>query len=150
MRLYLDSTALIKRSVEEPESEALEAALDEHVRAGDTLVSSVLAWVEISRALRALLDGDRPDEEITEAIAVALSGIAERSITGEVIGLARRVLPPRLRTLDAIHLASAMLLDVDAVVSYDDLLTEACTRNGLATLSPGTHPRPRVSMRRRP
>jgi uncharacterized protein len=137
LRLYLDSSALIKRSVEEPESEALEAALDEHVRAGDTLVSSVLAWVEISRALRGLLHGDPPDEEITEAIAVALSGIAERSITGDVVGLARRVPPPRLRTLDALHLASAMLLDVDAVVSYDDRLTEACRRNGLATLSPG-------------
>jgi predicted nucleic acid-binding protein len=149
MRLYLDSSALIKRSVDEAESEALEAALDEHVRAGDTFVSSALASVEISRALRALLDGDRPDEEISDAIAVALSGVAERSITRDVIGLARGIPPPRLRTLDAIHLASAMLLDVDVIVSYNDRLTEACRQNGLATLSPGGQPLPRVSKRRR-
>lgn len=149
MRLYVDSSALIKRSIEEPESEALEAALDEHVRAGDSLVSSALAWVEISRALTALLHGNRPNLEITEAIAVTLSGVAERRITGDVIGLARRISPPRLRTLDAIHLASAILLDVDAIFSYDDRLTEACRLSGLATLSPGRRPHPRVSNRRR-
>ena len=108
----------------------------------DSLVSSALAWVEISRALTALLHGNRPNLEITEAIAVTLSGVAERRITGDVIGLARRISPPRLRTLDAIHLASAILLDVDAIFSYDDRLTEACRLSGLATLSPGRRPHP--------
>jgi uncharacterized protein len=42
-----------------------------------------------------------------------------------------------LRSLDAIHLATAILLDVDEVLAYDERLIEACRHNGLITVSPG-------------
>ncbi len=138
MRVYFDSSALIKRSVQEPESDAVEAAFDRYVAADAVIISSSLAWVEVSRALRTRLDsGSYGEDEIHDAVEGALAGVAERLITGEVIGLARRVAPPLLRTLDAIHLATAIMLDVDVVVVYDDRLIDACRSNGLATAMPG-------------
>ena len=138
MRVYFDSSALIKRSVQEAESDAVEAAFDRYVAEDAVIISSSLAWVEVSRALRTRLDsGLYGEDEILEAVEGALAGVAERLITGEVIGLARRVAPPLLRTLDAIHLATAIMLDVDEVVVYDDRLIDACRSNGLTTAMPG-------------
>lgn len=134
MKVYVDSSALIKRAVADAESEALEHVLERHVEAEDALVSSTLAWIEISRALRARLDGERQGV-VAEAIEDALAGIAERAITPDVVSLARRI-ENVLRSLDAIHLATAVLLDVDAVVTYDDRLAMAAGHNGLAVSAP--------------
>jgi predicted nucleic acid-binding protein len=135
VKVYVDSSALIKRAVVEAESEAVEEALAQHVDAEDALVSSTLAWIEISRALRARLDGEDHDV-VTEAIDDALSGIAERPITADVVSLARRIEPNVLRSLDAIHLATAVLLDADTVLTYDDRLAEAARHNGLTVSEP--------------
>jgi predicted nucleic acid-binding protein len=135
VKVYVDSSALIKRAVVEAESEAVEEALAQHVDAEDALVSSTLAWIEISRALRARLDGEDHDV-VTEAIDDALSGIAERPITADVVSLARRIEPNVLRSLDAIHLATAVLLDADTVLTYDDRLSEAARQNGLTVSAP--------------
>jgi predicted nucleic acid-binding protein len=135
MKVYVDSSALIKRAVAEAESETLEQVLERHVEAADALVSSTLAWIEISRALRARLDGQGQDV-FTEAIGDALAGVAERAITPDVVSLARRIEPNVLRSLDAIHLATAVLLDVDAVLTYDERLAMAARHNGLAVSAP--------------
>ncbi len=66
-----------------------------------------------------------------------LSGVAERPVTADIISLARRTSPPRLRTLDAIHLATAIVLDVDEAVVYDERLIQVWRRNGLTTVTPG-------------
>lgn len=136
MKVYVDSSALIKRAVAEAESETLEQVLERHVEAADALVSSTLAWIEISRALRARLDGEDHDV-VTEAIDDALAGVAERAITPDVASLARRIEPNVLRSLDAIHLATAVLLDVDAVLTYDERLAMAARHIGLAVSAPG-------------
>jgi len=135
MKVYVDSSALIKRAVAEAESETLEHVLERHVDAADALVSSTLAWIEISRVLRARLDGES-HEVVNEAIDDALAGIAERPITPDVVSLARRIEPNVLRTLDTIHLATAVLLDVDAVLTYDERLALAARHNGLAVSAP--------------
>lgn len=138
MRVYFDSSALIKRSVQEAESDAVEAAFDRYVAEDAVIISSSLAWVEVSRALRTRLDGGSyGEDEIHDAVEGALAGVAERLVTREVIGLARRVAPPLLRTLDAIHLATAIVLDVDEIVVYDGRLIDACRSNGLTTAMPG-------------
>lgn len=138
MRVYFDSSALIKRSVQEAESDAVEEAFDHYVAEEAVIISSSLAWVEVSRALRTRPDdGSYSADEIQDAVEGALSGVAEHLITGEVIGLARRVAPPLLRTLDAIHLATAIVLDVDEVVVYDHRLIDACRHHGLTTVTPG-------------
>jgi predicted nucleic acid-binding protein len=135
--VYVDSSALIKRAVDEAESGALESALTRYVAGGVALVSSSLAWIEVSRALRRRLDGGSSADELRDAIDGALSGIAERLITPDVVALARRVSPPVLRSPDAIHLATAIVLDADEVIAYDHRLMDACRLHGLATVSPG-------------
>jgi uncharacterized protein len=134
----MDSSALIKRVVEETESNALDAALERYISEDAVIVSSSLAIIEVSRALRSLLDsGGYEEHDVIDAIDVALSGVAERPITEDVVSLARRIAPPTLRTLDAIHLATALLLDVDLIVTYDDRLSGACRHHGLASAAPG-------------
>jgi predicted nucleic acid-binding protein len=135
VKVYVDSSALIKRAVAEAESDTLEHVLEHHVEAEDALVSSTLAWIEISRALRARLDGESQDV-VAEAIEDALAGIAERAITPDVVSLARRIEPNVLRSLDAIHLATAVLFDVDTVLTYDERLAMAARHNGLAVSAP--------------
>ncbi|MGC8514378.1 MAG: VapC toxin family PIN domain ribonuclease [Acidimicrobiales bacterium] len=123
--------------MQDAESDALDVAFDRYVATGAVVISSSMAWVEVSRALRAPHDSSSyRDEEISSAIERALGGVAERLITGDVIGLARRVGPP-LRALDAIHLASRIVLDVDKVVVYDDRMAEGCRENGLAPVMRG-------------
>lgn len=142
MRVYVDSSALIKRSVQEAESDAVEAAFERYVADDAVIVSSSLAWIEVSRALRDRLDngsnnGSSDEDEVHDAVEGAMSGVAERLITSDVVSLARRVPPPLLRSLDAIHLATAILLDVDEILVYDHRLIDACRRNGLAAVTPG-------------
>ena len=134
MRIYLDSSALIKRVVAEPESNAFVDYLDERHERGDLLAASSLAWVEVSRAVLARVRS--PTSAITR-IEDAMSGVDERPMSGDVVSLARRIEPLILRSLDAIHLASAVLIDADVVVTYDDRLADACRRNALAVETPG-------------
>lgn len=135
MHLYFDTSALIKRVISEAESLALVEFVDQHQKRDDLLASSSLTWIEISRAIRSRF----PAAEVQVAATVedAMSGIAERSMAADVVSLARRVDPALLRSLDAIHLASAILVDADVVVTYDDRLADACQRNAFAVASPG-------------
>jgi predicted nucleic acid-binding protein len=134
MRVYVDSSALIKRVVAERESTALVEALDAHHRAGALLLSSSLAWIEVSRALRTRYHHRLA--RVAADVDAALSGVAEHPMAPEVVSLARRVNPDALHSLDAVHLASALLVDADVVVTYDVRLAEACDENGLAVAAP--------------
>jgi uncharacterized protein len=133
VRIYVDSSALIKRAIEEPESDALDETLEAHVAADDVLVASSLAWVEVTRAIRAAA---QPENDINDLIESALSGVAERPITADLVSLARRISPESLRSLDAIHLATAVLLDADLILTYDNRLEAAARFNGLAVARP--------------
>lgn len=134
MRVYLDSSAVIKRVIAERESAGLGRALDEYYSAGEVLVSSSLTWIEVARALRTRLGTGLA--EVSTHLDDALSGVAEYPMGPQVVGLARRVSPNALRSLDAVHLASALLLDADLVLTYDDRLAAACRENGLTVGSP--------------
>ncbi len=136
MRVYLDSSAIMKRVVAESDSQALVVALDKHHAQGDLLVSSSLAWIEVTRALRSLTDQNL--EAVSAAVDAAFSGISEQPLSAEVVNLARRAGPHVLRSLDAIHLASALTLDVDLVVTYDQRLALACADSSIATRSPSS------------
>jgi predicted nucleic acid-binding protein len=137
VRVYVDSSALIKRSITEAESDAVEEVLGRHIDDEDALVSSSLALIEVSRALRGRLDGEGHDV-VNEAIEDALSGIAERPIAADVVSLARRIGPNVLASLDAIHLATAILVDADVVLTYDDRLAAAARHNELTVSAPGS------------
>lgn len=134
MRVYFDSSALIKRVVAEPESDALVDFLDDCYDRDDVLASSSLAWVEVSRAVLARVTSPG---DAGALIDDAMSGVDERPMSADVISVARRIEPMVLRSLDALHLASAVVIDADLVVTYDDRLADACRRNALAVAAPG-------------
>ncbi|MFC9694047.1 type II toxin-antitoxin system VapC family toxin [Kribbella sp. NPDC056951] len=134
MHVYVDSSALLKRVFAEQESAELLSFLDGHYQQDDVLATSSLGLVEVSRSV---LSRARTPIAAGDLIDEAMSGIDERPMTADVVSVARRVEPLILRSLDAIHLATAVLIDADVVVTYDDRLADACRRNSLAVAMPG-------------
>lgn len=59
-----------------------------------------------------------------------------REVTADVVSVARRIGPGSPRTLDAVHLASAVPVDADVVIAYDARLAAACRSQGLAVSAP--------------
>lgn len=123
--VFLDSSALVKLVQEEPETAALRAFLAGPRR---PLLISELAFIEVTRAARRV--GADPSATLAECDVVLLrSDDLERAAVLE---------PATLRTLDAIHLATALSLadDVEVFVAYDDRLLDAAARHGLRTAAP--------------
>ncbi len=137
MKAYLDSSALIKRVVTERESAELIAALRGHHADGYELMTSMLGSVEVSRGIRARLDLE-PPRAILDQVETALAGVTQIDISEPVIALARRLFPTSIRSLDAIHLASAVLVSADVVIAYDRRLLTAAAELGFRTASPGS------------
>jgi len=136
MRVYLDSSALVKRSVTEAQSEQLRETIDQLQRSGDELSSSSVSWIEVNRVLRSRLETEHP-ARIVELVESALSGVDEVPLGSVVASLARRIGSPKMRSLDAIHLATASVIDADVVVAYDRRMLSVASEMGFATLSPG-------------
>lgn len=126
--LYLDASAIVKLVRRERESEALV----EQVRGDPEVVSCAIAWTEVIRATR------RARANTARAVAV-LSGIALVPVDDGILRGAADLAPATLRTLDALHVATALSLreDLDAVIAYDDRLIAAARREGLTVRVPG-------------
>jgi uncharacterized protein len=126
-RAYLDSSALVKLVVLETESEALD-------RAAMTLasrISSELAVVEVQRRARQF--GAAAEEKAR----VVLDGTQLRPIDTDILNRAAAIDPLGLRSLDAIHLATALAIDdLDLFISYDERLNRAAAAAGLRVESP--------------
>ncbi|MEV4713530.1 type II toxin-antitoxin system VapC family toxin [Micromonospora sp. NPDC049374] len=133
--IYLDSAAVIKLLRREPGTEELVSWLND--RSSASLVSSVLAEVEVSRALR------RAAPQALVGVPTALSRLYRVEIDATVRATAAAYPEPLLRTLDAIHLATAEILaqqagaDFVAFVTYDRRLLDAAKSIGLPVASPG-------------
>jgi uncharacterized protein len=128
---YLDSSAIVKFAVVEPESVAV-ANWRAGLGADDVLMTCDLAVAEVLRAVRCV-DGD-------EAVALAhLDALDQLVIDRDLLLAAGRLESGGLRTLDAIHLAAAQAAGVElsGVVTYDDRMAGATNDLGLETLSPG-------------
>jgi predicted nucleic acid-binding protein len=127
VRAYLDSSAVLKLVHREPESAVLSARVD----ALSARTSSELARLEVLR-------GARRVGPAAEAKAMrALEAMTLRAIDEEVIAAAIALGPPSLRSLDAIHLATALSLDeLDAFISYDRRLNDAAAAAGLRVEAP--------------
>jgi predicted nucleic acid-binding protein len=125
--VYIDTSAFVKLCWREKESDALRAHLG-----GRALISSVVLHVEVARAaLRWSAD----------AVAITqqrLRKVSRLDIAGATISLASTLLPPEVRSLDAIHLAAARLLDadLDELVTYDDRMRQAAIAQGMSVSSP--------------
>lgn len=125
---YLDSSAIVKLAVREPESEALR----KHLRRRRPWMSSSLARTEV---LRALLPGG---ERATAAGRAVLARCDLVRVNDRLLNLAGAMQPAELRSLDAIHLATAQRLgeDVGEVVVYDERLAAAARDMGYRVSSP--------------
>ncbi|HEU0190190.1 MAG TPA: type II toxin-antitoxin system VapC family toxin [Mycobacterium sp.] len=126
--VYLDSSAIVKLAVREPESDALRR----YLRSRRPRVSSSLARTEV---MRALLD---KGESARKAGRRALAGLDLVRIDNRVLDLAGGLLPLELRTLDAIHLATAQRLgdDLGRLCTYDDRMRAAARELGMAVVAP--------------
>ena len=127
---YLDASALVKLAVHEPETSALEHA----VLGCDGLFTSVVGAIELSRALGRTGQAAARDQadEVLEAMYLA-------DLTPMVRAQASRLEPPALRTLDAIHIATAASLSLPDLdfVTYDDRQVQAARARGLRVRQPG-------------
>jgi len=125
---YLDTSALVKLVVAEPESAALQAWLAADRRA-------VVSRVGALETMRAAARHGRVDLRRLLDVLDALDLI---ELTAEVADRAGGLAPANLRTLDAIHLASAVGLrrELEAFVTYDARLAEAATIHGLVVAAP--------------
>ena len=125
---YLDSSAIVKLVVSEPET----AALRRYLRRRRPHVSSALARAEVARALF-----PRGGSAVAEGNAV-VARLDLMRVNDRVLVAAAALEPPDLRTLDAIHLATALQLggDLARVVTYDGRMLAAAQHLGLPTVSP--------------
>jgi predicted nucleic acid-binding protein len=131
LKLYLDSSALVKLVQKEPESGALRDFLTAHK--SDTLVTSTLARVEVLRAVSGA--GQRA---ITQARR-QLARLDQVVLSSALLDRAADLMPEvQLRSLDAIHLAAAQTVGAElrAVVTYDRRMVEAGGALGLLVQSP--------------
>ena len=129
MTVYLDASALVKLVAPEAESDAMASFVAKH-RSQST---SIVGLVEVRRAA-----GRRPG--VTDArVEDVLERVVGIAFDPDVAVAAATIGPPSLRTLDAIHLASAAALgaDLEAFVTYDRRLAEAARALGMPAASPG-------------
>ncbi len=127
---YADTSAVIKLLVEETDSKAFAAFYDAHADA--EWVSSALLRIEVTRAVARAMPALLPD---ARDLLLAFSCIA---IDDDIVEGAMNEPDRGLRSLDAIHLATARVLapELDGLVSYDDRLVRAAADAGLDVVSP--------------
>jgi predicted nucleic acid-binding protein len=125
---YLDSSAIVKLVVREPES----TALRRYLRGKRPLVSSALARTEVARALLPF------GREAVERGDDVLSRLDLVRVNDRVLTAAGALSPPELRSLDAIHLATAQQLGSDLVriCTYDDRMALAAKDLGWTVVAP--------------
>jgi predicted nucleic acid-binding protein len=123
---YVDASALVKLVIDERDAVALRRFLegfDEHT-------TSRIGIVETRRALARV----STDATTIDRIMAPIGPIEFDTAIGATAAL---IQPPSIRTLDAIHLATALALyHVDAFVTYDERLAEAARSLGFAVASP--------------
>lgn len=126
--LYADTSAVAKLVLNEPES----AALQEYLKTSPGLASSALIATELMRSVRR----SRPDLE--EEASLLLARIALIDVDRVVLRMAGRLEPVSLRSLDAIHLATALSLgeSLDALITYDARMSEAAREAGVPVEAP--------------
>ena len=128
MALYMDSSALVKLVIRESDSDQLRRFVGDR-----EMATSQISRVELIRAVAR----NQPDS--VDAAQDLLSELTLISLSRVITSRAAWVPPPSLRSLDALHVASAntMLDSLDALVTYDGRMIEAGRLAGLRVASPG-------------
>lgn len=128
--LYLDSSAIVKLVLPEPETRALVSRLDHDPE----VISSALARVEVLRALKRI----GPTPAVWRQAERVLARIALVRVDDAVLDSAAAIDPAELPSLDAVHLATALGIGerLAGLVTYDSRLGDAADRAGLPVLMP--------------
>ena len=128
--IYFDTSALVKLVFDEAESAALAEWLT--LRTDVAKVSSDLSTVELLRPCR------RVDEGAGESASLLLGGIDLLPMDRDIVERAASLPPTEVRSLDAIHLASALSVEtaLTAFVAYDARLCAAAADTGINVVSP--------------
>lgn len=138
---YVDSSALVKTILQETESTILDAYLSEV-----ELVSSELVLTEVPRALRRAA-ASRPTVDLESRLRRAVEQIdamSLRSVEEALLVGAGLLAEPDLRSLDAIHVVTALhVYPIDAFVTYDKRQAGVARLTGLEVVSPGAEEQPR-------
>jgi predicted nucleic acid-binding protein len=128
--IYLDTSAFLKTVRAEPQSAAPRSYLE--TLEAPQFISSALLSVEARRSVL------RNDPTRLPRTDLALFDVEQVEISDIVLETASRMPDPLLRTLDAIHVATAVLIreNVDVLVSYDKRMLTAAAAQGLPIASP--------------
>jgi predicted nucleic acid-binding protein len=126
---YLDTSAALKLVIDEPESTSLAALLNSVVDAGDELISSMLLFTELHCA------AGRRAGFPTDGVTAVLDSVALVDVTRADL-LRAATSAWGLRSADAIHLATALRLVSDTMLTYDAELSAACRRVGITVEAP--------------
>jgi predicted nucleic acid-binding protein len=129
MAVYLDTSAASKLVVRETETPALRRWIRNRT---DEVVSSDIMRTELTRATRRVAPG-----ALAQARAV-LESVTLIDVSSSILERAALLEPLAMRSLDAIHLATAVDLgdDIDVIVTYDHRLSEAARTLGFVVAAP--------------
>jgi predicted nucleic acid-binding protein len=130
LAFYVDTSAYLKLVVAEPESRALRAWVGKQQ---DGAFASELLRVEALRTAR------RHSAEAMVLAREGLNAITLVNVTSDICDRAAELDPTIMRSLDAVHLATALSAGdaLSCVVTYDQRLAEACLAHGVRVTAPG-------------
>ena len=129
MAYVIDSSALVKLIVNEQHSKSLSSWVD---GCKQDLFISELARTEVSRAIA------RVDSNLNKQFNIIATRFGVIRVSTQVLTIAAVLSPTTLRTLDAIHLASCVILgdDLTGFVTYDNAQASAASINSIEVITP--------------
>ena len=126
--IYADTSALAKLVIAEAETPALRRWISEQ---DAPLVTNSIGVVELRRL------ASRMSQQAVETATALLGRIDRLVLTPAALTLAGQLPPAEVRTLDALHIASAAeLLELQVVLTYDRRMADAAIGYGLPVASP--------------
>jgi uncharacterized protein len=129
---YLDASAVVKLVIPEPDADRFRAWLAGLGANGERCAVSDLVRTEVVRTVQRRAPRFRP---LATSVAEAFAHLA---LSSDTYDAASDVGPPGLRTLDALHLATALQLGpaLVGIVTYDRRLAVAAATHGIVTIAP--------------
>ncbi len=129
MAFVVDSSAIVKLIVNEPKSQSFSTWLK---NCKHDLFVSEIAHTEVARAIA------RVDANLQGQLKNVLERFGTIRVSSQILTIAGVLTPTNLRTLDAIHLASCLILgdDLKGFVTYDSAQADAASHNGITVIAP--------------